>query len=788
MDNNINTGNETESIVNTIGATEKANSIPMVALRGKVILPNVGTSFDVGRIKSLAAVNAAVDEKSLLFVSAQKDGAVEDPSADDVFQIGCVCRIKHITKMPGENIRVSVDALYRAEIVAMADETEYFRAETAELMPTENDPIETESYFRFVKGELQNYFKLLGAKGDKDLLYTLLAVDDADKFVNAATYNMKFKEGQKQEILEIRDVKERLVLFYKRLTDEAEIVKTEKIIADKVKASVEKSQKEFYLREQLKAIHSELGDDEDERKELEKRIDEKKLPKEVDEKVRKELFRMGKMSPNSPDYTVLSTYLDWVLDLPFNEESKDRDSLKDAEKILDEDHYGLEKVKERIVEYLAVMKLTGKVGGSILCLYGPPGVGKTSVAKSVARALDRKFVRMSLGGVRDEAEIRGHRKTYIGAMPGRIMYAMKEAGTINPVILLDEVDKISGDLRGDPASALLEVLDPAQNSTFRDRYLEIPYDLSKVLFITTANSLDTIPAPLLDRMEVISLSGYTRQEKYEIARRYLVPKKLKETGLGEEKVSFEENAIYELIDGYTREAGVRNLEREIESVCRKEAKLFAEGKKTRKQKISDEKVNELLGARLYSLTDELRGDETGACTGLAWTAVGGTTLTVEVALMDEGKGVLSLTGKLGDVMQESAKIALSYVRLHAKEFGIDPARFEKTDVHVHVPEGATPKDGPSAGVTLATAIVSAFTGRKVRGDVAMTGEITLRGKVLPIGGLKEKSLAAYRLGIRNVIIPKGNVKDLDEIPKAIREEIAFIPVERVEEVFRNALR
>ena len=373
-------------------------------------------------------------------------------------------------------------------------------------------------------------------------------------------------------------------------------------------------------------------------------------------------------------------------------------------------------------------------------------------------------------------------------MPGRIMYAMKEAGTINPVILLDEVDKISGDLRGDPASALLEVLDPAQNSAFRDRYLEIPYDLSKVLFITTANSLDTIPAPLLDRMEVISLSGYTRQEKYEIARRYLVPKKLKETGLGEEKVVFEENAIYELIDGYTREAGVRNLEREIESVCRKEAKLFAEGKRNRKQKISGEKVNELLGARLYSLTDELRGDEIGACTGLAWTAVGGTTLTVEVALMDEGKGVLSLTGKLGDVMQESAKIALSYVRLHAKEFGIDPARFEKTDVHVHVPEGATPKDGPSAGVTLATAIVSAFTGRKVRGDVAMTGEITLRGKVLPIGGLKEKSLAAYRLGIRNVIIPKGNVKDLDEIPKTIREEIAFIPVERVEEVFRNALR
>lgn len=785
---NINTGNAAEGILNALNPSSASKSMPMVALRGKVILPNVTTTFDVGRLKSLAAVNAAVDEQSLLFVSAQTDGSIEEPSPSDVFSVGCVCRIRHITRMPGENIRVSVDALYRAESVRFADEEGYFRVDVEECGPVVGDGIETEGYFRFVKSELQSYFALLGAKGDKDLLYSLLAVDDADKFVNAATYNMKFKEGRKQEILEVRDVKQRLVLFYKYLTEETEIVKTEKIIAEKVKASVEKSQKEFYLREQLKAIHSELGDDEDERKELEERIERKKLPEKTDEKVRKELFRMGKMNPNSPDYTVLSTYIDWILDLPFNEESEDRKDLNEAEKILDEDHFGLDKVKERIVEYLAVMKLTGKVSGSILCLYGPPGVGKTSIAKSVARALGRKFVRMSLGGVRDEAEIRGHRKTYIGAIPGRIMYAMKEAGTVNPVILLDEVDKISGDLRGDPASALLEVLDPEQNSTFRDRYLEIPYDLSKVLFITTANTLDTIPAPLLDRMEVISLSGYTRGEKKEIAERYLIPKQIAATGLTDKKIGFRESAVYELIDGYTREAGVRNLERSIESVCRKAAKLFAEEKQKRKLSVTAEKVGELLGARPYSLTDELREDETGACTGLAWTAVGGTTLTVEVALMEEGKGALVLTGKLGDVMQESAKIALSYVRLHAKDFSIDPSRFEKTDVHVHVPEGATPKDGPSAGVTLATAMVSAFTGRKVRGDVAMTGELTLRGKVLPIGGLKEKSLAAYRLGIRNVVIPKGNVKDLEEIPAPIRGEISFHPVSTAEEVFGFALR
>ena len=484
---------------------------------------------------------------------------------------------------------------------------------------------------------------------------------------------------------------------------------------------------------------------------------------------------------------MLSTYLDWLLDLPFNEASKDRESIAEAKKILEADHYGLEKIKERIIEYLAVLKLTGKTGGSILCLYGPPGVGKTSIAKSVARALDRKFVRMSLGGVKDEAEIRGHRKTYVGAMPGRIMYAMKEAGTVNPVILLDEIDKLSSDLRGDPASALLEVLDPEQNVAFRDRYLEIPYDLSKVIFITTANSLETIPSPLLDRMEVLELSGYTRNEKCEIAKRYLVPKETVKNGLDVKRVKFEESAVYRLIDGFTREAGVRNLEREIGSVCRKIATEVASGKTKKKFDIDDKSIEKYLGADRFSYTDELRNDEVGCATGLAWTQVGGTTLPVEVALF-KGKGNLYLTGKLGEVMQESAKIALTYVKLHAEEIGVDGKKFEDYDVHIHVPEGATPKDGPSAGVTLATAITSAFTGKKVRGDVAMTGEITLRGKVLPIGGLKEKALAAFRLGIRNVIIPDRNKKDLEEIPDNIRNEMNFIPVSSVGEVLKVAVR
>lgn len=775
-----------KNIENAITSPEVL-TLPMIALRGKVILPNVYTSFDVGRIKSLAAVNAAVDsENPLVFVSAQKDAKVENPSLKDVFEIGTVCRIKNVTRMPGDNIRVNVNALFAAKIVTSEDNDKYFAVTVKEIEGDFTDT-ETEAYLRIVKTELTNFLSQPNVKANKEVFSNVLALDKPLEFVYAATYNMNFKEGDKQRILEIPDTKTKLYEFLNLLVQEIEIAKVEKTIAEKVKINVEKSQREYYLREQLKAIHSELGDDEDELENLKQRILDKKMPSEVEEKALKELSRMDKMNPSSPDYTVLNTYLDWLLDLPFNEESKDRESLLDAEAILEADHYGLEKVKERIVEYLAVLKLTGKVGGSILCLYGPPGVGKTSIAKSVARALDRKFVRMSLGGVKDEAEIRGHRKTYVGAMPGRIMYAMKDAGTCNPVVLLDEIDKLSSDLRGDPASALLEVLDPEQNSTFRDRYLEIPYDLSKVLFITTANSLDTIPSPLLDRMEVIELSGYTRNEKAEIAKRYLVPKEIEKNGLDSKKIEFTESGVYRLIDGFTREAGVRNLEREIGGVCRKAATSFAEGKRKRKYVIDADEVGALLGADRFSYTDELRNDEVGCATGLAWTQVGGTTLPVEVALY-KGKGNLVLTGKLGDVMQESAKIALTYVKMHSAELGIDEKEFENNDVHIHVPEGATPKDGPSAGVTLTTAIASAFTGRKVRGDIAMTGEVTLRGKVLPIGGLKEKSLAAYRLGVRNVIIPDKNEKDLEEIPSNIRKEMKFVPVSDLREVLSTALR
>ena len=784
-----NTTQLTKNVSENLIKTETPEAIPMVALRGKVILPNISTSFDVGREKSLRAIDKALsDEKdAILFVAAQIDSSVEDPAVSDVFDIGVICRIKHCSRMPGDNLRITVDALYSAKLTQVVSEDEYFSVCVEELVYDYGDEIQTEAYFRFVKDEMRNYFAAQGLKTVKEPFSTILNLDNADAFVNAATYNLGFKEAEKQKILEITSVKDKLYTFYELLTGEIEIAKAQKEISEKVKVGIEKSQREYYLREQLKAIHSELGDDDDEREELEKKIKEKKMPAEVESKALKELFRMGKMNPSSPDYTVLDTYLDWLIDVPFSEQTQDTEDLKDAEKILNEDHYGLESVKRRITEYLAVLKLTGKVGGSILCLYGPPGVGKTSIAKSIARSLGRKFVRMSLGGVKDEAEIRGHRKTYIGAIPGRIIYAMKEAGTVNPVILLDEIDKLSSDLRGDPASALLEVLDPEQNSTFRDRYLEVPYDLSKVLFITTANSLETVPAPLLDRMEVIELSGYTRNEKYEIAKRYLVPKEIERNGLKDCNLTFKESGIYELIDGYTREAGVRNLEREIAGVCRKVAVLYAENKRKKHYLIDSEEVKRLIGAEKFVYTDELRPDEIGACTGLAWTSVGGTTLTVEVALM-KGKGELVLTGKLGDVMQESAKIAYSYVKLHAEELGINQDKFESMNVHVHVPEGATPKDGPSAGVTLTTAMVSAFTGRKVRGDVAMTGEVTLRGKVLPIGGLKEKSLAAFRLGIKNIIMPKGNIKNLEEIPENIKKEINFTPVSEVREVLEYALR
>ncbi len=766
-------------------ARQTSEKLPLVALRGRVIFPSTTVSFDVGRLMSLTAVKMAADTDSRLFVVAQKDAEKAEITPDDVYDIGTVVRIKQITRLPGNNVRINAEGLYRASVRTVEYVDNTLVADVNELKSIYGDEALEEAYFRTTRDLTRELFTD-GSRLSKETVQSIEACASPDEFINITAHNLNVKTDVKQQILSCNRVVERLRLMDKVLNDELEISRLERKINAMVRSSIDKNQKEYYLREQLKAIHTELGDDEEERDELEKRIKAKQMPAEVEEKALKELTRMSRMQTSSPDYNVLRMYIDWLLDIPWQEKTTDTEKLSDAVKILNEDHYGLEKIKERITEYLAVLKLTNGLNAPILCLVGPPGVGKTSIASSVARALGRKFVRMSLGGVKDESEIRGHRKTYIGALPGRIIAGLKNAGSSNPVFLLDEVDKLSSDMRGDPASALLEVLDPAQNATFRDRYLEVPYDLSKVLFITTANSVDTIPRPLLDRMELIELSGYTQEEKREIAKRYLVPKKRAANGLEEGQLSFDNGAIDEIITGYTMEAGVRNLEREIDAVCRKAAVKVAEGK-TDKIKITAKTVKNMLGARRYEPNTAISGsDEVGAATGLAWTAVGGTTLTIEVSAM-HGKGDILLTGKLGDVMKESARAAISYIRANCANYGIAGSVFETTDIHIHVPEGATPKDGPSAGITMATAILSAFTQKPVRKSVAMTGEITLRGKVLPIGGLKEKALAAYRTGITQVIIPADNKKDLEEIPENIRGQINFIPVTDVNTVFETAI-
>lgn len=766
-------------------ARQTSEKLPVVALRGRVVFPSVSVSFDVGRLISLTAVKMAADTDSRLFVVAQKNAEKSDVTPDDIYDVGTVVRIKQITKLPGNNVRISAEGLYRAAVRTVEYVDNTLVADVNELKSITSDQTLEEAYLRTSRDLVRELFSD-GNRISKENLQAIEAASDADDFVNITAHNLNVKTDVKQQLLSCNRVVERLRLMDKVLNDELEISRLERKINSMVRASIDKNQKEYYLREQLKAIHTELGDDEEERDELERRIKAKQMPAEVEEKALKELTRMSRMQTSSPDYNVLRMYLDWLLDIPWNEKTEDTESLSDAVKILNEDHYGLDKIKERITEYLAVLKLTNGLNAPILCLVGPPGVGKTSIASSIARSLGRKFVRMSLGGVKDESEIRGHRKTYIGALPGRIIAGLKNAGSANPVFLLDEIDKLSSDMRGDPASALLEVLDPAQNSTFRDRYLEVPYDLSKVLFITTANSVDTIPRPLLDRMELIELGGYTAEEKREIAKRYLVPKKRAANGLEEGQLSFDDGALDEIINGYTMEAGVRHLEREIDAVCRKAAVRTAEGN-TDIINVTAATVQEMLGARRYERdAAALGGDEVGAATGLAWTAVGGTTLTIEVSAM-HGKGDILLTGKLGDVMKESARAAISYIRANCSQYGIAGSVFETTDIHIHVPEGATPKDGPSAGITMATAILSAFTKKPVRKSVAMTGEITLRGKVLPIGGLKEKALAAYRTGITQVIIPADNKKDLEEVPESVRGRIDFVPVTEVDTVFKAAI-
>jgi len=767
----------------------KKQILPVLPLRGLTVFPHMILHFDVGREKSVKALEEAMINNQLIFLAAQKDAGKEMPDIEDIFNVGTISRIKHLLKLPGDTIRVLVEGINRAEICEPVQTEPFFMAEVAEKihMHEKGREIEVEALKRKVTEAFEEYVKL-SSKIAPETVLTIMSIEDAGQLSDVIASNMLLKTEQKQRILEEFHPVARLEKLLEIMVKEIDILEVERDINLKVRSQIDKMQKEYYLREQLKVIQSELGDRDGvmgEVDEYRKKLNGMNLPEEAVKKANKELDRLMKMQPGSAEGTVIRTYLDWIFDLPWDKKTEEVIDLKLAEKILEEDHYGLEKVKERILEYLAIRKLKNSLKGPILCLVGPPGVGKTSIAKSIARALNRNYVRMSLGGVRDEAEIRGHRRTYIGAMPGRIIAALKQAGSKNPLMLLDEIDKMSHDFRGDPASAMLEVLDGEQNFAFRDHYLELPFDLSDVMFLTTANSLDSIPRPLLDRMEVIAVSGYTEEEKVNIALKYLIPKQILAHGLRKRNIRFEERAVRDIINYYTREAGVRNLEREIAAVCRKTAKeLVSSGKKS--VVINSGNLERFLGARKYRYDIANEKDEIGIATGLAWTPVGGDTLSIEVTLMN-GSGKLELTGQLGDIMKESAKAAMSFIRSRAGRLNIDREFHNKYDIHIHIPEGAIPKDGPSAGITLATAMVSALTGMPVKKNVAMTGEITLRGRVLPIGGVKEKILAAHRAGIDTIIIPADNSKDMEEIPDNIKSKLNFIFVSDMDTVLHNAL-
>ena len=764
----------------------KISAYKMVALRGVVVFPTQTLHFDVGRDKSMLALERAKADNENIFLVAQKEASLSNPSEKDIYRVGVIARIQQIIKLPNETARVMVTGLERMVIDNYVSTFPCFEVALSPFATVDSNEDDVKAVKHAISDQLESFLKL-DHKIPKENL-PLLKTDDTEKFIAAASAFVFEKDADRQDLLETNNVYEQLEKIYTRLVALCEILAAEKRIALKVRESVDKNQKEYYLREQIKAIHSELGDDEEEIEQFRKKAAEKNLPDYAVEKLEKELGRMDKMSPTSPEAGVIRTYVEWMLDLPWNESTTDPIDLVKAEEVLNEDHYGLNKVKERIIEYLAVHSLSGNLKGAILCFVGPPGVGKTSIVSSIARAAGRKLVQMSLGGVRDEAEIRGHRRTYIGAMPGRILSGMKTAGVNNPVFLLDEIDKMSSDFRGDPASAMLEVLDPNQNSQFKDHYLEIPYDLSKTMFVCTANTLDTIPAPLLDRMEVIELSGYTYAEKLQIAKRYLFPKQLKANGMKEGSVTVPDSVMNEIISGYTRESGVRNLEREIATVIRKIAvKVVKENKKDKVFKVRTSDLATYLGPAKYKDNLKNEDDAVGLVTGLAWTSVGGVTLNIEVALIPDGKGEITLTGNMGDVMKESARTALSLVRSRSKRYNIDKEMFTSYDIHIHIPEGATPKDGPSAGITLATAILSALTGKKVSRDIAMTGEITLLGKVLAIGGLKEKSLAAYRSGVKTLIIPKENEKDISEIPEEVKKSVEILLVSKIDEVFDAAI-
>lgn len=770
-------------------ADNKLRRIPCLPLRGLTVFPYMVLHFDVGRHKSIAALEEAMINDQELLLVTQKDAKMDDPGFEDIYHVGTVSKIKQLLKLPGDTIRVLVEGLRRGRIVNCISTDPYFEVEIEEIEENDAEPgnLEQEALMRSVLDIFEDYVKL-GNRVSPDILISVNAVEKPGQLADIIATNVLVKVEDKQSILEAFDPQDRLEKLYAILTREIQILEIERKINQRVKKQIDKLQREYYLREQLKAIQKELGEKDgigEEVEEYKRKIEMAQLPEEAYEKAMKELDRLYRMPPGSPEIGIIRTYLDWLVELPWNIETEDNTDIKKAAKILDEDHYGLEKVKERVLEYLAVHQLTQQMKGPILCFVGPPGVGKTSIARSIARALNRKFVRMSLGGVRDEAEIRGHRRTYVGAIPGRIIASIKQAGTKNPVFLFDEIDKMSSDFRGDPASAMLEVLDPEQNFAFRDHYLEVPFDLSKVMFLTTANTLETIPRPLLDRMEVIQISGYTEEEKVHIASRYLIPKQVKEHGLKEGSVQISERAIRDIINYYTREAGVRNLERQIATICRKAARQILETNQMR-IRITNGNLKRYLGVPIYRYEKAEQHNQAGIVTGLAWTAVGGDTLFVEAIHMP-GSGKLVLTGQLGDVMKESAQAGFSYIRAKARDLGIDPNFYNNTDIHVHIPEGAIPKDGPSAGITMTTAIISALTGIPARSDVAMTGEITLRGRVLPVGGLKEKVLAAHRAGITKVIIPAENEKDLKEIPENVKRKVKIILVDHMDQVLEHAL-
>ncbi|EOO33971.1 lon protease [Bacillus cereus VD133] len=761
--------------------------VPLLPLRGVLVYPTMVLHLDVGRDKSIQALEQAAMDENIIFLAMQKEMNIDDPKEDDIYSVGTVAKVKQMLKLPNGTLRVLVEGLHRAEVIEFIEEENVVQVSIKTVTEEVEDDLEEKAFMRTLLEHFEQYIKV-SKKVSNETFATVADVEEPGRLADLIASHLPIKTKQKQEILEIVSVKERLQTLISIIQDEQELLSLEKKIGQKVKRSMERTQKEYFLREQMKAIQTELGDKEGkggEVEELREKIEQSGMPEETMKAALKELDRYEKLPASSAESGVIRNYIDWLLALPWTEATEDIIDLAHSEEILNNDHYGLEKVKERVLEYLAVQKLTNSLKGPILCLVGPPGVGKTSLARSIATSLNRNFVRVSLGGVRDESEIRGHRRTYVGAMPGRIIQGMKKAKTVNPVFLLDEIDKMSNDFRGDPSAALLEVLDPEQNHNFSDHYIEEPYDLSKVMFVATANTLSSIPGPLLDRMEIISIAGYTELEKVHIVREHLLPKQLKEHGLRKGNLQVRDEALLEIIRYYTREAGVRTLERQIAKVCRKVAKIIVTAERKRIV-VTEKKIVDLLGKHIFRYGQAEKTDQVGMATGLAYTAAGGDTLAIEVSVAP-GKGKLILTGKLGDVMKESAQAAFSYIRSRAEELQIDPNFHEKNDIHIHVPEGAVPKDGPSAGITMATALISALTGIPVSKEVGMTGEITLRGRVLPIGGLKEKTLSAHRAGLTKIILPAENEKDLDDIPESVKENLTFVLASHLDEVLEHAL-